>query len=90
MKILSLWIRVIMIFRFYKKHLLILIIKKSLEKDQKNFLFIEKNKDNLGMRVLLMIKNKKYKNKVFNQFKKLNCNYQIFKNSHNLYKKVLI
>ena len=64
----------LMIFLFYKRHLLILIIKKILGKDQRNFLFIKKNKKCLSIKVLLIIKNKIYKNIVFNQIKKLNFN----------------
>ena len=75
-----------MIFLFYKRHLSISIIKKNIGKDHNNFLFIKKNKNTLSIKVLLIIKNKIYKNKVFNLIGGLNCNYQIFKNNPNLYK----
>ena len=55
-----------MIFLFYKRHWLILIIKKSIGNDKNNFLFIKKNKNSLSIKVLLIIKNKILKNKASN------------------------
>lgn len=62
MKIVSHWMKTLMIMLFYKRHLLILIIKKSLGKNQRRILFFEKNKSGLGVKVMMIIKTKNNNN----------------------------